>query len=358
MLVLVCQTPACSIRSTPFDGRTHLVPVSDGWIAMGTFFDADLRVPPDRADDARLWLAGQRDALAREEAIYSRHDAASELSRLNRALAAPGILLDGERVSPRLEGILYAALEVWEGSAGAFDPTVGPLIDVWTEAAEADAFPALEVLRRARRRVGAQSLLLPGDGRVEVTLPRIRIDLDGLAKGVALDRIASEFRETFPSASALLSFGESSVFAIGDPEGRRNGGGWRLEIRSRDAAATRLSTVVLRDVALSISSSVGRTSTIGDQRLSHVVDPRTGVALEGTVEAIVVSERAGLADGWSTALLVLGADRESLRLVERAALQAYVFESGGRIAFTEGWASIEAEAPRGEVPASSSRSGI
>ena len=139
---------------------------------------------------------------------------------------------------------------------------------------------------------------------------------------------------------------------------RRNGGGWRLEIRSRDAAATRLSTVVLRDVALSISSSVGRTSTIGDQRLSHVVDPRTGVALEGTVEAIVVSERAGLADGWSTALLVLGADRESLRLVERAALQAYVFESGGRIAFTEGWASLEAEAPRGEVPASSSRSGI
>ena len=115
---------------------------------------------------------------------------------------------------------------------------------------------------------------------------------------------------------------------------------------------------LLRDAALSISSSVGRTSTIGDQRLSHVVDPRTGVALEGTVEAIVVSERAGLADGWSTALLVLGADRESLRLVERAALQAYVFESGGRIAFTEGWASIEAEAPRGEVPASSSRSGI
>ncbi len=67
------------------------------------------------------------------------------------------------------------------------------------------------------------------------------------------------------------------------------------------------------------------------------------MTVEGTVEAVVVSPRAGLADGWSTALLVLGAQRESMRLVERVDLEAYVFEEAGRIAATDGWEALEAE---------------
>ena len=96
-------------------------------------------------------------------------------------------------------------------------------------------------------------------------------------------------------------------------------------------------------IALSVSSSLGRTSEIGDARISHVVDPRTAVTVEGTVEAVVVSPRAGLADGWSTALLVLGAQHEAMRLADRADLDAYVFEESGRIAATDGWEALEAE---------------
>ena len=99
------------------------------------------------------------------------------------------------------------------------------------------------------------------------------------------------------------------------------------------------------------SLAVGKTSKIGDYRISHVIDPRTGVAVDGTVEAVVVSQRAGIADGWSTALLVLGAQREALRLLERAELEAYVFERAGRIAATEGWEALEVEAaPAVEAP--------
>ena len=80
---------------------------------------------------------------------------------------------------------------------------------------------------------------------------------------------------------------------------------------------------------------------IDGQRVSHVVDPRTGVAVEGAVEAVVVSARAGVADGWSTGLLVLGAQRESMRLIERGQLEAYVLGEGGRVASTEGWKTLE-----------------
>ena len=69
-----------------------------------------------------------------------------------------------------------------------------------------------------------------------------------------------------------------------------------------------------------------------------------------------MSPRAGLADGWSTALLVLGAQREVMRLVDRVGLEAYVFQEAGRITATEGWEALEAE---GGAPAAvESGSGI
>lgn len=345
--LIACGPPSFGLA--PCEER---VVVSDGWLAMGTFFDADLRVPPSRVEEARAWLEGQRVVIAGLEAIYSRHDLASELSRLNAALSTESVLRDGAHIGPELEAALFEALEVWEGTAGAFDPTVGPLIDLWTDASVQGAFPGLERIRKVRRRVGAQSLLLPGDGVVGVTVEDLQLDLDGLSKGLVLDRLGRDFRTAFPGAAALLSFGESSVFAIGDPEGRLRGGGWRLEVRSRDAQGTRLSTIQLRDLALSVSSSLGRTSEIGDAWISHVVDPRTAVTVEGTVEAVVVSPRAGLADGWSTALLVLGAQREAMRLADRVDLEAYVFEEAGRITATDGWEALEAERlPPGPVEA-------
>ncbi len=318
------------------------VAVSDGWLAMGTFFEADLRVAPRDEAAARAWLEWARTEIARLEAICSRHDPDSELSALNRALAEPGVLRSGARVGPELEAFLFAALEVWDESGGAFDPTVGPLLEVWRRATEAGVWPSLEALRRAKRRVGGERLLLPGDGEVGVTSVGLQLDLDGLSKGFVLDRLRERFVTDLPDASALIHLGESSLVAIGDPEGRRRGGGWRLEVHSRGDAPRRLSTVELRDRALSVSSSVGRVSEIRGELVSHVVDPRTGSAVSGAVEAVVIAERADLADGWSTALLVLGAQREALRLVERAGIEAYVFESAGRIAATEGWERLEA----------------
>ena len=73
------------------------------------------------------------------------------------------------------------------------------------------------------------------------------------------------------------------------------------------------------------------------QRVSHVIDPRTGGVIESTVEAIVVADRAVIADGWSTALLVVGANRAALRLVEKAGLEADILESSGRNVVSEGW---------------------
>jgi FAD:protein FMN transferase len=319
--------------------------VSDGWLAMGTFFEADLRVAPGDESRARAWLEWARTEIARLEAVYSRHDSTSELSQLNRLLLAPDVLSRELQISLELERSLFYAIEVWEGTGGAFDPTVGPLLSVWRSAVEAATWPSLGQLRAAKRRVGSQSLLMPGDGVLSVTTHGLQIDLDGLSKGIVLEHLQSRFAERFPEAAALISFGESSVLALGDPDGRRSGGGWKLEVHSRGPDPIRLATIRLRDQALSVSSSLGRVAVIDGQRVSHVVDPRTGVAVEGAVEAVVVSARAGVADGWSTGLLVLGAQRESIRLIERGELEAYIIKEGGRVASTEGWETLRHPVP-------------
>ena len=145
---------------------------------MGTLFDADLRVAPGDEAPARAWLEWARGELERLEAIYSRHDAASALSRLNGRLAEPAVLRDGARVDRELEAILFEALGTWEETGGAFDPTIGPLVDVWAAAGKAGRWPSLPALREAKDRIGGQRLLLPGDGEVGVTSVGVRIDLE------------------------------------------------------------------------------------------------------------------------------------------------------------------------------------
>ncbi len=351
MMLVVTSISGCALFGLSWDRvptPAARVVVSDGWLAMGTFFEVEFRVRPDEVEEAKAFLEWARHEIVRLEKIYSRHDPDSELSALNRDLDRADILLRSARVGSELEDVLFSSIEVWESSGGAFDVTVGPLIDVFTRAAQRGAWPPVEELRRAKRRIGSGRLLMPGDGELGITAQGMRIDLDGISKGAVLDRLRARLSAELPGVPALLSFGESSIIALGDPEqteGDRDGG-WLLEILSRDPQRSRLGTIRLRDRALSVSSSLGSLREIAGQTISHVVDPRTGTAVEGTVEAVVVADRAAIADGWSTALLVLGAERNAIRLVEKAGLEATAFESTGRIAFSEGWDALTAAAER------------
>lgn len=326
LIILGCKTllvPSASER----------IAVSDGWLAMGTFFEADLRVRPDEAGLARNWLDWARVEIARLEKIYSRHDPESEISALNRQLARDEVVRKGVRLAPELESIFFSALEIWEGSEGAFDITVGPFVDVWNDDLSGE-WPSEKRLRQVKRHVGSEALLMLGQGNLGLTTARMRIDLDGISKGAVLDHLRERLETDLPGAAVLLSFGQSSVLALGDPEG---GDGWQLIVRSRDPSHGDLAIVRLRDRALSVSSSVGSVGTIAGERVSHIIDPRTGSARAETVEAIVVADRAAIADGWSTALVVTGATPAVLGLVEKAGIEANVSESSGRSVISRGW---------------------
>jgi thiamine biosynthesis lipoprotein len=272
--------------------------------------------------------------IARLEAQLSRWRPESALSRLNAA-AGRG----PQPVPADLARVLREAVHGRALSRGAFDVTVGPVVALWVEAARSDRIPREADIAAALRSVGAQRIRVDGEGRVELPDPRTSVDLGGIAKGYALDRAAERLRAEGVEA-ALLQIGQSSTWALGAPPGEA---GWRLGLRGASGQVE--STVRLRDRAFSVSSSLGQWSVIGGRRFGHVVDPRTGWALERAAQAAVVSGDATTAEILSTALVVLD-PQDGMAVVESlGGVEARWLDDAGHRMESSGWAAVTAEEP-------------
>ena len=233
-------------------------------------------------------------------------------------------------VDPELRAVLEAAHEAGAATGGAFDVTVGPLIELWVEAAHGDKLPTEAALSAARRRVGVSRLRIEPGGRVSLG-PGTTIDLGGIAKGFALDRIAAELRAA-GFDRGLLSFGQSSIQALGRPP---DAPGWRLLLRSPDEDFGGL--VLLEDQALSVSSTLGQWSEVEGRRYGHVIDPRSGRPIERGRQAAVVAATAAEAEVLSTALVVLD-ESDGVDLVESTpGAEAFVLDEEGFAFASSGW---------------------
>lgn len=306
---------------------------SDGRQAMGTVLEITLI---GRDADA---LPGALDELFAEarrlDALLSNWDSASELSRLN---ASAG--LGPRAVAPEVAGLLRRSRELGRLTRGSFDVTVGPLVRLWNDAGASGELPSRAALAEARRRVGSERILVLEDGRVALAEGTV-VNLGGVAKGFALDRMLPLLSRAGVEA-ALLSFGQSSTWALGAPPGAA---GWRLLARAPAGGFSGVLT--LRDRALSVSASLGSFVAIGGRRFGHVLDPRSGEPLAAEREALVVAPDATLAEALSKALLVLGG-REGLALVAaQPGCEALLLDARGSAQRTPGWDAAVAWEPLG-----------
>ncbi|MBI4347267.1 MAG: FAD:protein FMN transferase [Elusimicrobia bacterium] len=199
--------------------------------------------------------------IARLDQVMSLYKEDSELSRLNRV--AP---LEPLVVSNDLFEVLHAANEVYRFSGGAFDPT-------FVAGSGTHGF--------------ALVTLYPNEKAVEFKQSTLRLNLDGIGKGYALDSAGATLLANGVT-SALLNFG-GQILAIGAPPG---GDAWGIEVGGTE--------LMLRLVDRSVS-----TSSQAEQR-GHIKDPRTGKPVARNGAVAVIDNDATHADAWSTALFVLG----------------------------------------------------
>jgi thiamine biosynthesis lipoprotein len=302
------------------------VTVSDGRYVMGTVLEMAVVAPDDAT--GRAVLAELFAEAERLDALLTTHDPASALSRLNRA-AGEG----PQRVPPELAEVLRLSARWSELTGGSFDVTVGPLVALWTDAAARNRSPTPDELASARGRVGWRHVLVHPDGRVELDRAGVAVDLGGVAKGYALERM-KPILARHGIVDALLNFGQSSTWAIGRPQ---DAAGWRL--LARGPGESLLGVLELVDLALSVSGSLGQWVDIEGRRYGHVLDPRTGQALERRRQALVVARDAALAEALSKALLVLD-EAEALALVgAQEDCEALLVDADGRVWHTPAWNS-------------------
>jgi thiamine biosynthesis lipoprotein len=246
--------------------------------------------------------------IAGLERALSDYDPESELERLGRSSDGPS---PGPPVtlSQDLWRVLAEAQQIARATEGAFDVTVGPYVRLWRRARRQGQLPAPERLAAAARSVGYDRLELePGQRTARLLAHGMRLDLGGIAKGFALDEALAVLERN--GIRRALVDGGGDLLAGEPPPGRR---GWRVALVGCSSTSEQLE---LARGALATSGDLERYVELEGKRYSHIVDPRSGLALEKRWLVSVHAPTGILADALATALSVLGAP-DGLAVLER-----------------------------------------
>ncbi len=280
---------------------------------MGTSYRVRLAATLDATERAAVTTAITRElALVDERMSAWRPD--SELTRFNERRT-----VEAQRLSPETFEVLLEAERVAAETGGAFDVTVGPLVEAWGFGARGAGGPPPTAARldTLRSRVGWRLLVLdPIQGTAAKGHPELVLDLDGIAPGYAVDRIATALEQ--------LGWSDYLIEIGGEVRGRgRNEDGrvWRVGIERPEAAPGTLARLVALDgSALATSGDARNFRVVSGRRLTHLIDPRTGEpAAHALASATVLAPLCITADALATALMVMGPD-EALAFAERKGL--------------------------------------
>jgi thiamine biosynthesis lipoprotein len=241
--------------------------------------------------------------------IMTDYDSDSELSRLSQTSGQ-----DREvEVSPDLWIVLQRAQQLAERTHGAFDVTVGPYVNLWRFARRQGVLPDPARLAKARLAVGYTHMQLdPARHTVKLTVPNMRLDLGGIAKGYAVDQ-ALKVLGRLGISSALVSGGGD--LAVSDPPPGKEG--WRIELPPLDVTnAPPARYVLLSHAGLSTSGDLFQRLEVNGQRYSHIIDPRTGIGLTDHSLVTVIAPDDFTADGLTKVASVLPS-KEALRFIRQ-----------------------------------------
>jgi FAD:protein FMN transferase len=267
--------------------------------AMATRFEIVLH-----GEDAVSLRAAGEEALREVERLDARlsfYRPDSEISHLNTHAAREPV-----RVAPDLFALLQHAKSLSEQTAGAFDLTIAPLLRCWGFQDGNGTIPPASELARAQALVGLHQVHLNTENStVQFARAGMMLDLGAIGKGYAVERAGEILRET-GVASALIHGGTSTVYAMGRPPDRTH---WTVAIAQPPSVPADRQipiTLALEDEALSVSAEWGKSFESEGRTFGHVLDPRSGLPVQGAVLAAVALRSATETDALSTALLVLG----------------------------------------------------
>ena len=289
-------------------------------MTMGTSYQIKI-VPGDVSVNKNLGDQIDRQLQSLDK-LFTTYTKTSELMVFNQsAINVP------QAISPEMVEVLGVAQEVFLLTHGAFDPTVGPLVNLWGFGPEYthDIVPAPEMIAPLVSSIGFSHLFLDKKNHMATRQKNIQLDLSAVAKGYAVDAVAN----------LLTSKGLKNYLVEVGGELRANGHKsdgqfWRVAIEKPLLEQGGIQQAIsLKNIAIATSGDYRNFFEKNGERYSHTIDPRTGYPLNHSLASVtVIAETAARADALATAMMVLGPE-ESLFLAEENNISIYILIKQG-----------------------------
>jgi len=279
---------------------------------MGTL--ARVVVIAENSGTARKYIESAFEELQKIEALMSVHTEDSEISRVNREAGDRAVAVSGVTFE-----VLQKAMEVSRLSEGAFDITVGPLVELWRSAGERNSMPTGKELAEARSKIGYEKVILDEQNRTaRFAVDGMRLDLGGIAKGYGIDKAVEAMRKA-GAIGGMVDVG-GDIRCFGPPSQSKKA--WRIALQDPAQAAkypgTSKPLLVLNvnDKAVATSGDYQRFAIIDGKKYSHIMNGRKGTSAEGLSSVTIIAQTAVNADALATAVSVMGAEK-GLSLAEK-----------------------------------------
>jgi thiamine biosynthesis lipoprotein len=279
-------------------------------MVMGTF--ARVVVIAKDSDDAGKCIESAFAQINKVDDSMSDYKSDSEISRVNREGFRKAV-----KLSQSTYDVLQRSIEFSELTDGAFDITVGPLVELFREAKEKNVLAEQDEIDDAKSKVGFEKLKLDNENRtVQFTVEGMQLDLGGIAKGYAVDK-AVETMQSRGAISGMVDLG-GDIRCFGAPlKGRDH---WVIGLQNPDIGRDSAGPEVL----LKLKMTNGAIATSGDyqqyiliegKRYSHIIDRKTGTSSEGLSSVTIIADNATNADALATAVSIMGSEK-GLELIE------------------------------------------
>ena len=297
-------------------------------VLMGTFVEVTLSGQGDKAKSATEAIF---DEIKRIEDLTSFHKP-SALTQVNDH-AGQGPF----KAEPELLKLIAKSLHFAEKSRGAFDPTIGPVCNLWQFSGGGEPrLPEKAEIVDALQKVGWGRIKIDLEaGTITLSEPGMALDLGGIAKGYTLDR-AAVVMEKLGVTSALVNLG-GDVLVIGE---REPGKPWRIGVQDPRNPKGIVAVAALKDGVIVTSGDYERFFIQNNKRYHHLIDPSTGYPADKLQSVTILAPHGITAEAVSVSVFVMGAQRGLKYLESLPGIEGLVIDSTGKISSTRGAQSV------------------
>ncbi len=292
-------------------------------------FQMDTYITLQAAADPAI-LQGGLSYLAELEQAFSRTDPQATVAILNAQR-----FLTAEETPTHLLDLMTEAATLSLATDGAFDPTMGRVSDLWDFQSDNPTLPDDATLQAAMSATEGEGFTLTetavGEEVAIALADGIDLDLGGIAKGYATDLLC-DYLKAEGVEDALLSLG-GNIYAMGDKDGQS----YQVGVADPDNPNELIGVLSVTDTAVVTSGDYQRYMEIDGKRYHHLLDPATGYPVQNDLRAVtVVSPSATAADGYATALFVMGYDKAVATVEADPTLEAVFIKTDGSVSVTDG----------------------